>query len=736
MQTVLKNHKKILKIIAVSAAVIAVVALIITRIHLWPIYLIIAAWLITLKKREQEVVIAAVLATTIFLVITWLWSTGIAVGLAPAGQKLAAFKNWAGSPVTSVWAMLSGAGPLPGAAEVRSAWAPHQAWFIPLLYVLTYALSYRARAQREEKATLHGSAQFGDPVKVGLTGHREGFILGREKGGLKKEVVLPLKEVNEHVLINGAPGAGKSASIYITNLLRVARNGAYANLVVTDPKTELLSVCGPVLKEAGYEVHVYHPYAPELSDAWNMLYYARDFERIDDMVLTIINNTSGKIDYWDQQTNMLFDLIAAHLRMALGEHATMNHVQALAGAASPADIEVTLKNSPDQKVRANATGFFSRIKENEKIISSIMSDLPRRLKLWTIDTIRATTSKNEIDFSELCTDKKVALFVVTPMDKKEQLKPLFATFFTQLFKEVQEKGRELGKLPRPLWFMLDEFANLGTIPNFDNFLTVVRGYNVGVILGIQSRSQLNELYGDDRAKTIIESCSTYIIFPHIGLEDAKYYSQMLGRTTRLTMNRRYPRHPLRIRFDYHEGESAVGRPLMDADEIRALDKHRDLLVVAGTRRPVHIDQALYFKDRRWKKLGEECRSEEVQKRRRAEFNRSALGKEPLEVPGEEKMMEEAAMLAVSVAGVRKKEQAKKGQKQESERGQGTPPEIKRAYCDLRRHRERMARRRERKEQEEKAAAEDQGPEIKVSIRREKQAKVLRVDDGNLFGEKK
>jgi type IV secretory pathway TraG/TraD family ATPase VirD4 len=520
---------------------------------------------------------------------------------------------------------------------------------------------------------------------------------------------------------------------------------------------ELLSICGPELLKAGYEVLVYHPYAPDLSDAWNMLSYAKDFESVDDMVLAIIANTgTSKDNYWDNQTNQLLDLICYHLQETLGEKASMSHVQALAGAASARDIEVTLKNSPNQKIKMNAAGFFSRIGENEKLISSITSDLPRRLKLWTLDPIRATTHVNEIDFSVLCTDKKVVLFVVTPMDKKEQLKPLFATFFTQLCKVVQEKGRELGRLPRPLWFLLDEFPNLGAIPNFDNFLTVVRGYNVGVVLGIQSRSQLAELYGDDRAKTIIEACATYIVFPRIGAEDAKYFSDMLGKRTVLTIEKSYNRHLFVTDWKHKEEEKAVARPLLGPDEIRALDKDNDLIVLAGTRRPVRIFPAFYFKDPRWAALGEECRDENNLKARRSVFYRANRGKPPLDVPGEEQMMAEAAVLTAAALG-------KKGRKQEQVPAEQQKPDVPKTTApaagtqqgpvpatetripvpatkmkirvNLRRQREWAARWHEKREKKKKSPALPDNGEKQDKEQKPGPAKappVLRIDDGKLF----
>jgi type IV secretory pathway TraG/TraD family ATPase VirD4 len=657
----LNNRYTTANVLTIIAATLGL-AYMLTHPHMWPLYLLIILWLLVLTKyRTKQNITTLTIFTALIIAYTWLGSTIIAAITAPAGQKITTLNNWFNAPHVTIWAMLAGSTNLTEfAATTRAMWQANLLWYTPVAALITW-LSVRKLASPDERATLHGSAHFAEPRTVKLTGHKAGFLLGKEKSYVNGEVVLPLKEVHEHILMDGAPGAGKSASIFIPNLLRIAENGSYCNIVATDPKMELLSVCGPVLKEAGYKVLVFHPYAPEISSAWNMLSYASDYESVDDIVLTIIANTNidGKGDvYWDQQSNQLLDLICFYLRELLGDNATMNHVQAMAGTAKPADIEVTLKNSPNDKIRLNATGFFSKIGGNDKVISSIMSDLPRRLKLWTMDPIRATTSRNEINFAELCTDQKVALFVVTPMDKKDQLKPLFATFFSQLFKVVQEKGRELGKLPRPLWFMLDEFANLGTIPGFDNFLTVVRGYKVGVTMGIQSLSQLEELYGKNRAQTIADACATYVIFPRIGKKDADYFSQMLGKTTKLTINRSFTKNALFTELKHRATESAIPRPLMGPDEIRALEHGENLIVIAGTRHPILIRPALYYKDRRWLELGKECNDEKQLQARRLIFLRDMCGMPPLIAPSEQAMMEEAALITSASIPKKKKKDSK------------------------------------------------------------------------------
>jgi len=633
----------ILVLVVVAAATIPVIIYIKA---LWPIYIIAVFWLCVLRKPATHKTQAAIITTLLFLVSTHFWALILAATYTGDGimDRLQIIQNLGPQPHKTVMYLLTTYYGLDLPDKVRSTWALHQIWFLPVLFGLFMFNTSRLDPHEKDSAGLHGSAQKADPAQEGLLKNKEGFLLGWTKNWLKQEVVLPLKEIFEHIMIVGAPGAGKSAGNFIPNLLRLSKH-PYANVVVTDPKMELLSICGPELQKAGYNIMVFHPYAPEISSAWNMMYYADDYESVDDMVLSIIRNSKesaskGDGEYWDQQANQLLNMICYDLRVKLGEEATINHVQAMAGASKPANIEVILRNSENPKVRMNAAGFFARIKENPKVVGNIMANMPRMFKLWTIDPIRAVTSKNEIDFSKLCSNKKTILFVVTPMDKKDQLRPLFATFFSQLFKVVQEKGRELGKLPRPLCFYLDEFANLGHIPGFQNFLTVVRGYRVSVVMGIQSRSQLEENYEKNGAETIMNSCATYIFGPRVGLDDAKYFSEMIGDETRLVTHKMHNRNLLYTELKHRVSEQSVKRRLITPDEIRKLSKTEDLLVIAGDRGPVHVAPPLYFKDSQWKELAKIGQDEALLQERRLLFYRT----EPLTVPSEQEMMEEAALI--------------------------------------------------------------------------------------------
>lgn len=459
-------------------------------------------------------------------------------------------------------------------------------------------------AGEELRRKTFGSAHFAFPARVGLGPRPGGLLLGKYA---RREVVLPAGEVAEHVLVLGASGAGKSAGFFLPNLLRLAGmpDKDQPQLVVTDPKGELLRLAGPRLREAGYSLLVFHPLKPQVSLAWNPLARVKDYEDAANLAHTIIANTGLSVvdPYWSNNSQLLTTLAIAHLK-AVMPAASMSHVHAFLNALDLERLEAALLKSPDPTVRYQAAGALSRLEGNKKLLATILSDLPHRLQLWGIEAVRATTAADEIDFRKLAGEEKTALFVITPLEKKDLLKPLFASFFAGLFQVLLEEGEKRGTLPRPVWFFLDEFANLGAIASVDGFLTTCRGYGIGLVLGIQSRAQLAELYGPHRAQTIQDNCRTWLIFPRLGPEDAAWVSKnLLGVTTVPTESRSERDRFQRTAYEppYRTSQGETHRPLLTGDEIRALPPEA-LIVLAGTRRPCLIEQARWYEDRRWKGL--------------------------------------------------------------------------------------------------------------------------------------
>ena len=84
------------------------------------------------------------------------------------------------------------------------------------------------------------------------------------------------------------------------------------------------------------------------------------------------------------------------------------------------------------------------------------------------------------------------------------------------------------KLPKHVYFILEEFGNLPPIPKFDSMITVSRGRNILYEMAVQSYTQLETKYGADSSKTIIGNCNAQI---YIGTDDQPTrdsFSKMCG----------------------------------------------------------------------------------------------------------------------------------------------------------------------------------------------------------------
>ena len=156
-----------------------------------------------------------------------------------------------------------------------------------------------------------------------------------------------------------------------------------------------------------------------------------------------------------------------------------------------------------------------------------------------------------------------------------QLKPLSSPVLTLLLDQL---GRQTGRVPVTLF--LDEFANLGRIPDFPTTISVARGRGLSLVLGLQSIRQLDTLYGRDAADVIQEQCATKIVLHGLYGESAESISRALGETTVAQETPTY--HPDGM-FASHTtySEQHFKRALLTADEVRRIGDNQTLLIVSN-----------------------------------------------------------------------------------------------------------------------------------------------------------
>jgi len=182
------------------------------------------------------------------------------------------------------------------------------------------------------------------------------------------------------------------------------------------------------------------------------------------------------------------------------------------------------------------------------------------------------------DFRQL-TDESTAVYWVLHEADVALLRPLSSLFFTLLLETLL---RAPGTVPVTLY--LDEFANLGTLPDFPTIISVARGRGLGLVLGIQGLGQLEGLYGRAGADTIKENTTSKAFLHGSSPETSRYVSDLLGDATVHTSRQSRSQHGATTSDD------ARGRPLLTGDETRRLGSD-ELLLVTSNLPPARVRKA-------------------------------------------------------------------------------------------------------------------------------------------------
>lgn len=186
------------------------------------------------------------------------------------------------------------------------------------------------------------------------------------------------------------------------------------------------------------------------------------------------------------------------------------------------DNYVTLKNyaqgrSRDSKVLPLvSTALFNAAGTTK----SYMGFVTESMKLFQDMGINYLTSKNELDLTRFAYEPTIVYFIVPDEDKTRH--GLATIFISQLYKQLIAEAVKCNPadpaLPKNVYFLLDEFANIPKIPNFDSLITVGRSRKIFFCIVVQSFTQLDGLYGEKEANTIRDNCNIKIF---IGTDDQK-----------------------------------------------------------------------------------------------------------------------------------------------------------------------------------------------------------------------
>ena len=489
-------------------------------------------------------------------------------------------------------------------------------------------------AKKYRKGIEYGSARWGtaadiapyiDPVpdrNIPLTRTERLTMSSRPKD--------PKTARNKNILVIGGSGSGKTRFFVKPSIMQM-----HSSYVITDPKGQLLKETGTMLLQGapnldengkpvrdGYGKVIYEPYRIKVlntinfskSMKYNPLAYVRSEKDILKLVNVIIANTKGdgeksSEDFWIKAERLLYCALIGYIWYE-AEDDEKNFITLLdlinaceareddETYKSPVDIlfDDLAKKQPDHFAVKQYVKFKMAA---GKTLKSILVSCGARLSPFDIRELRDIMTEDELELDTLG-DRKTALFLIMS-DTDTTFNFVIAMLQSQLFNLLCDKADDFygGRLPVHVRCLLDEFANIGQIPNFDKLIATIRSREISASIILQSQSQLKTIY-KDTADTIVGNCDTTLFLGGKEKSTLKEISELLGRETIDSLNQSENRG---AQTSHGLSYQKLGKELMTQDEIAVMDGGKCILQLRGVR-PFFSDKYDITKHPRYRYLSD------------------------------------------------------------------------------------------------------------------------------------
>ena len=440
-------------------------------------------------------------------------------------------------------------------------------------------------------------------------------------------------ETNNNVLVIGGPGTGKTRYYVKPNLMQLN-----ANYFITDPKGTLIHDMGWVLEDAGYEIRTFDTINFDRSLHFNPIEYIKGEADTLRFVECLIRNTTGDDQhsgdpFWENAEKLLYTALISYLLLHCPEedHSVPGLLSLLALAdareddedyMSPLDMLFHEIETGERLMRvAESSGYAISSREFQpassgyagvkvakpvrpeddfalasykqfkvaagKTLKSIMVSCNVRMKPFDIAEMKELLAYDEMALDHLGDARaKVAVFC-SMSDTDSTFDFVFALLMQQALDTLCEAAlsRFSGALPRCVHFVFDEFANIGTIPDFERLITVTRSRNIAVSMICQSLSQLDENYGENNAATIMNACDTLLYLGGKSADTNQKIADMIGKQTvaNVSVNDSRGANPT-----YTHNYGLIERDLMQASEVSRMPRDQALVLINGAQ--VYLDK--------------------------------------------------------------------------------------------------------------------------------------------------
>ena len=439
----------------------------------------------------------------------------------------------------------------------------------------------------------YGSARWGTAADIAPYMDKDFFqnipMTQTERITMASRPKQPKYARNKNILVIGGSGSGKTRFFCKPSLLQ-----AHSSYVCTDPKGTLLPEIGTFLERKKYRIKCLNLINFRKSMKYNPLAYIRSEKDILKLVNALIMNTKGEgekssEDFWVKAERLYYSALIGYIWYeATEEEKNFITLLDLINASEAREDDETYQSPVDL--------LFSQLEEREadhfavkqyrkfkmaagKTLKSILISCGARLAPFDIKELRDLMEYDELELDTLG-DQKTALFVILS-DTDSTFNFVAALMYSQLFNLLCDKADDFygGRLPVHVRLILDEFANIGQIPNFNKLIATIRSREISASIILQSQSQLKTIY-KDAADTIVGNCDSTLFLGGKEKSTLKEISELLGKETIDLYNQSENRGS---QVSHGLSYQKLGKELMTQDELAVMDGGKCIFMLRGVR---------------------------------------------------------------------------------------------------------------------------------------------------------
>lgn len=524
--------------------------------------------------------------------------------------------------------------------DIAPAFTYKELFYALLIVLLTGLLIHLARPPKKNMKTgvEYGSARWGNHESIAPYIDKDQYhniiLSATERLSMSGRMPVMEHNRNKNVIVIGGSGSGKTYSFVTPNLLQMD-----CSYVVTDPKGTIVNNIGTLFLRSHYKVKILNTINFSKSMRYNPFAYIKrekDILKMANALFAALKGGEGGSaadPFWDEAAKLFMQAIFGFIWYeAPEEEQNMSTFLELLNACEVREDDDTFKNAVDllfedledrlnkkaskdyekaKQYLENLQSFHldrkkeiaiaaKRLRRAEKNLNagsehfavrqwkkyklaagktakSILITIGSKFSVFDIREVRDLMQYDEMDLENIGKEKTI-LFIITS-DTDRTFNFIANLLYNQLFDTLcfladNEYG---GRLPVHVRCIMDEFANLGKINDWQILISTIRSREISANMILQSKSQLKSIYKDD-AETIEDNCDTFVFLGGKGKTTLKDIEESLGKETVDLFNETDTRGShISKGINYNK----IGRELMSVFELNVMPRSKCIVQISG-----------------------------------------------------------------------------------------------------------------------------------------------------------